>query len=116
MFTYNQSDPPSCDILRRAGNDVWGARLYTLWPLAVFDGSCERRWEKDHHGEGPRPYWMWEPLNCWLDELDAAKFCRVMEGRKGLLFAGACLILRQRLSAQTNTVSYLFSRWITTKN
>ena len=34
------------------------------------------------------PYWKWKPDNCRLDEVDAAKFCRVMEGRKGILFVG----------------------------
>ncbi|CAN0202375.1 unnamed protein product, partial [Laminaria digitata] len=37
------------------------------------------------------PYWKWKPDNCRLDEVDAAKFCIVMEGRKGLLFVGDSL-------------------------
>ncbi|CAM9571411.1 unnamed protein product [Ectocarpus sp. 8 AP-2014] len=37
------------------------------------------------------PYWKWEPSACRLEEVDKAKFCRVMEGRKGLLFAGDSL-------------------------
>ncbi len=66
--------------------------------LVVFNRRCQRVWEREHPGEGPRPYWKWEPSNCKLDELDAAKFCRVMEGRRGILFAGASLYrtIRQR--------------------
>ncbi|CAN0339444.1 unnamed protein product, partial [Pylaiella littoralis] len=44
-----------------------------------------------HEGEGPQPYWAWEPSACKLEEVDAAKFCRVMKGRKGLLFVGDSL-------------------------
>lgn len=38
--------------------------------------------------EDPMPYYTWEPNRCLLDTVDEAKFCRVMEGRKGLLFVG----------------------------
>lgn len=36
----------------------------------------------------PRPYWAWEPAKCSLDAVNEAKFCRAMEGRKGLLLVG----------------------------
>lgn len=51
---------------------------------------CDAVWEdEDHPGpKVPRPYWSWEPSNCTLDAVDEAKFCRVMEGRKGLLLVG----------------------------
>ena len=50
---------------------------------------CHDLWAKDHPGGRPRPYWNWEPTNCRLEDIDAAKFCRVMSGRKGLLLVGA---------------------------
>lgn len=34
------------------------------------------------------PYWSWEPSDCWLESVDAAKFCDIVEGRKGILFVG----------------------------
>eukprot|EP00903_Cladosiphon_okamuranus_P016384 g15109.t1 len=37
------------------------------------------------------PYWTWEASNCRLEEVDIEKFCRVMEGRKGILFVGDSL-------------------------
>lgn len=40
------------------------------------------------------PYWKWEPSACRLEEVDEAKFCRVMKGRKGLLFAGESHMVR----------------------
>lgn len=46
------------------------------------------KWAKRHSGEGPMPYWEWQAEECWLEKVDASKFCRVMEGRKGLLFVG----------------------------
>lgn len=42
------------------------------------------------------PFWKWQPDNCRLEEVDAAKFCDVMEGRKGLLFVGEGLEGRGR--------------------
>jgi len=44
-------------------------------------------WDLNNH-PGPRPYWAWEPATCSLDSVDEAKFCQVMEGRKGLLLVG----------------------------
>eukprot|EP00903_Cladosiphon_okamuranus_P017591 g16203.t1 len=37
------------------------------------------------------PYWKWEPSSCHLEDVDAERFCAVMEGRKGLLFVGDSL-------------------------
>lgn len=34
------------------------------------------------------PYWKWTPQNCTLDDLDAEKFCHLVEGKKGILFVG----------------------------
>lgn len=43
------------------------------------------------------PFYAWEAEKCFLDTVDADKFCRVMEGRKGLLFVGEyCLVSRPR--------------------
>ncbi|CBN79344.1 conserved unknown protein [Ectocarpus siliculosus] len=56
--------------------------------------GCGKRWSAEHEGEEPvppMPYWKWEPSACRLEEVDEAKFCRVMKGRKGLLFAGDSL-------------------------
>lgn len=36
------------------------------------------------------PFYDWEAEKCFLDTVDADKFCRVMEGRKGMLFVGEC--------------------------
>ena len=34
------------------------------------------------------PYYIWEADECFLDTVDKEKFCAVMAGRKGILFAG----------------------------
>ena len=44
------------------------------------------------------PYWTWQPSNCELDKVDADNFCRVMAGRKGLLFVGeGCFFAKKPL-------------------
>ncbi|CAB1096144.1 unnamed protein product [Ectocarpus sp. CCAP 1310/34] len=64
------------------------------WKTNRTEKRCSERWSAEHDGVGPvppMPYWKWEPSACRLEEVDEAKFCRVMEGRKGLLFAGDSL-------------------------
>lgn len=34
------------------------------------------------------PYYVWDAEECFLDTVDAGKFCAAMSGRKGLLFVG----------------------------
>eukprot|EP00903_Cladosiphon_okamuranus_P011478 g10810.t1 len=55
--------------------------------------SCLREWiEEDHQeGGGDMPYYTWEAEDCSLETVDKDKFCRVMQGRKGLLFVGDSL-------------------------
>lgn len=63
--------------------------LFRFVSLYVWGGNrCNDIWTDKHGEEGPRPYWKWEPRNCRLEEVNAARFCRVMEGRKGLLLVG----------------------------
>lgn len=57
-------------------------------PCGPHRSKCADHWAKEHVGEGPQPYWTWEPSACTLDEVDSAKFCDVMKGRKGLLLVG----------------------------
>eukprot|EP00904_Undaria_pinnatifida_P012817 jgi/Undpi1/8666/HiC_scaffold_25.g11131.m1 len=53
--------------------------------------GCSQKWAEQHPGERPMPFSIWEADNCFLDTVTADKFCRVMEGRKGLLFVGDSL-------------------------
>ncbi len=54
----------------------------------AFGCSCSALWALENPGAGSRPYWTWQPTRCELEEVTAAGFCRVMEGRKGLLLVG----------------------------
>ncbi|CAM9583173.1 unnamed protein product, partial [Ectocarpus sp. 12 AP-2014] len=60
------------------------------WKKIKIEKRCSEIWLEEHKGQGPpppMPYWKWEPSACRLEEVDENKFCRVMEGREGLLFA-----------------------------
>ena len=50
------------------------------------------------------PFYIWEAEHCLLDTVDADKFCRVMEGRKGLLFVGELSFLSARAGAGGGSV------------
>lgn len=74
-------------------------RLLSLAPLSCMScrytcvgraglSRCSSVWARQHPNKGPMPYFEWQPQECWLEKVDAAKFCHVMEGRKGLLFVG----------------------------
>ncbi|CAN0116813.1 unnamed protein product [Scytosiphon promiscuus] len=64
-------------------------------------GWCRKRWEKDHASEEPMPYYSWETKRCRLAEVDMEGFCRVMEGRKGLLIVGDSLSNQMALALAT---------------
>ena len=51
---------------------------------------CQNKWDVQDHPVGcdTRPYWAWEPSKCSLDPVNKDKFCKVMEGRKGVLLVG----------------------------
>lgn len=49
---------------------------------------CSEKWGKLHSSEGKMPYYEWQAEECRLEKVDAAKFCHVMKGRKGILFVG----------------------------
>ena len=49
---------------------------------------CNKKWVEEHAGQGPMPYYTWEAEECFLDTVEKEKFCTVMAGRKGILFAG----------------------------
>ncbi|CAM9357325.1 unnamed protein product [Scytosiphon promiscuus] len=59
--------------------------------IAHFTESCDEKWSAEHDEAEIRPYWRWVPANCRLEEVDAARFCRMMEGRKGVLLVGDSL-------------------------
>lgn len=64
-------------------------------PYLGYRSMCADRWAKEHReGDGPQPYWNWEPSACTLQEVDASKFCQVMKGRKGLLLVGGSCVLQ----------------------
>ncbi|CAN0037514.1 unnamed protein product [Ectocarpus fasciculatus] len=49
---------------------------------------CYQTWAEHHGSEEPMPYYTWDAAECSLDDVDEEKFCRVMEGRKGILLVG----------------------------
>ncbi|CAM9751170.1 unnamed protein product [Pylaiella littoralis] len=59
--------------------------------LPEMEQRCKVSWESDQRGAVPMPYWTWEASECRLNTVDAESFCRVMEGRKGILFVGDSL-------------------------
>lgn len=63
-------------------------------PLMGMTNRCSEKWEKGHPSEGPMPYYEWKADKCLLEHVDEVKFCRVMEGRKGLLFVGKVMMCR----------------------
>ena len=54
-----------------------------------FLAKCRSTWGKEH--DTPQPYWKWEAEDCFLENVDAENFCRVMKNRKGLLLVGDSL-------------------------
>lgn len=64
------------------------------------------------------PFYAWEAETCFLDTVDADKFCRVMEGRKGMLFVGECLNPFFHCTSVHKTTSFtrisniLFPKWM----
>lgn len=54
------------------------------------ENRCGIIWNKTHDGEEQMRYWPWEPTQCSLEVVDAAKLCRAtsMRGRKEVLIVG----------------------------
>lgn len=81
---------PICSTMRRIiSHGSLSCLCLSLFPMGSDDVyRCSERWASEHEGNEIMPYWTWEASNCRLEEVDAEKFCRGMEGRKGILFAG----------------------------
>ncbi|CAN0105017.1 unnamed protein product [Scytosiphon promiscuus] len=60
------------------------------WKTTRTEIRCSQAWAEENR-EGTMPYWSWEASECRLESVDAAKFCDVVEGRKGILFVGDSL-------------------------
>lgn len=80
---------------------LWRCFLFAFYHLLwvrgcrVREGRCQERWAMEHSkSEGPMPYWIWEASNCWLERVDPDKLCRMMQGRKGIIFVGEFHISR----------------------
>ncbi|CAN0425103.1 unnamed protein product [Ectocarpus sp. 12 AP-2014] len=75
---------------------------------------CYQKWAEHHGTEEPMPYYTWDAAECSLDDVDEEKFCRAMEGRKGILLVGDSitdLMVRTLVSVLRATSEQVHSKY-----
>ncbi|CAM9638025.1 unnamed protein product [Ascophyllum nodosum] len=87
---------PSKGAWRKTDGGVQDSPATVDWPAykdTLFGSlaKCNKKWVEEHAGQCPMPYYTWEAEECFLDTVEKEKFCTVMAGRKGILFAGDSL-------------------------
>lgn len=78
-----------------SSSPVLGCHPIPMRGLLTSRGSlsrrCDQSWRK-RKKDVEQPYWEWEPEGCYLESVNATKFCKVMENRKGILLVGESIV------------------------
>ena len=85
----SQEFDPSIGSWVQTANGVKDSHVNSSVIHLGFYNKCKHGWDDIH--DTPQPYWKWEAEDCHLENMDKEKFCRVMNGRKGLLLVGDSL-------------------------